>query len=146
MNTLAEIAVAKFTEGYNCSQSVLYACHGKLGLDPGVSLKLACGFGAGIGRCQEVCGALSGGIMALGLRYGRGEGEDTDRTDDTYAKTQKLMDAFKERHGSVLCRELMHGCDLRSEEGRREYTARGLKTTTCVPCIRTVAEAVDGLL
>lgn len=81
MNTLAEIAVAKFTEGYNCSQSVLYACHGRLGLDPSASLKLACGFGDGIGRCQEICGALSGGIMALSLRYGRGEGEDTERTD-----------------------------------------------------------------
>lgn len=56
------------------------------------------------------------------------------------------MSAFKKRHGSVLCRELVHGCDLGTEEGRRSYTAQGLRSSTCVPCIRTVAKTVDGLL
>jgi C_GCAxxG_C_C family probable redox protein len=56
-----DIAVQKFTSGYNCAQSVLSSFSNDLGLDENTPLKIACGFGAGMGRKQEVCGAVSGG-------------------------------------------------------------------------------------
>ncbi len=146
MNTLAETAVAKFLEGYNCSQAVLFACHGRLNMDSNTALKVSCGFGGGMGRCQEVCGALTSGIMALGLRYGRGEGDDLIRTQETYVKTQELIATFKAKQGALCCKDLLEGCDLRTEQGQKQYQTAGLKHATCVPCVRRVGEILDKML
>ena len=73
--TMAQ-ATAKFTSGYNCAQSVLWAFRDEVGLEEDVALKLATGLGAGMGRKQEVCGAVTGGILVLGLRHGRGRADD----------------------------------------------------------------------
>ena len=76
MKTKNEVAMEKFVAGYNCAQSVLYAFGPELGLDGEISLKLATGLGAGMGRRGEVCGAVTGGILALGLKYGRGSRQE----------------------------------------------------------------------
>ncbi len=146
MGTRADAAVAKFAEGYNCAQSVLWAfCEG-LGLDADTALRLACGFGGGMGRRQEVCGAVSGAIMAIGLKHGRGEGEDRAVTDAAYAKVRELMASFQARFGSYVCRDLLDGCDLRTEEGQRSFRERDLLNRTCKVCVATAAEALEGLL
>ena len=72
MSNRTNIAVDKFLSGYNCAQSVLYAFREEIGLGDDMALKIACGLGAGMGRKQEVCGAVTGGILVLGLRHGRG--------------------------------------------------------------------------
>ncbi len=72
MDTFSDAAAAKFSSGYNCAQSVLWAVAPRLNLDGETALKIACGLGAGIGRSQEVCGAVTGGILALGMKFGRG--------------------------------------------------------------------------
>ena len=64
-----EQAVSKFAEGYNCAQSVLFSFCDDLGMDKDKALKIACGFGAGMGRKEEVCGAVTGGIMVIGAKY-----------------------------------------------------------------------------
>ena len=74
MTTKSDVAVEKFLAGYNCAQAVLFSFCDDLVFDKNTALKLACGFGAGMGRRQEVCGAIIGGIIALGLKHGRGEG------------------------------------------------------------------------
>src|SRR5512135_1050051 len=104
--TKSEKAISKFTDGYNCAQSVFYAFCEDLQLDSDIALKMACGFGGGMGRKGEVCGAVTGGIMALGTRYGRGEHEGWTAAETTYARTRKFMSQFAEEHGSCLCREL----------------------------------------
>jgi C_GCAxxG_C_C family probable redox protein len=68
MSARSQKAVEKFLSGYNCAQSVLYSFCDDLRFDGDAALRLACGFGAGMGRKQEVCGAVSGGIIAIGLR------------------------------------------------------------------------------
>lgn len=114
--TKGDIAAEKFADGYNCAQSVLYSFAGELGLDGSAALKIANAFGGGMGRKQEVCGAVSGALMALGLRYGRAEGDGKEKQEATYAKTRELMDAFVAECGTVNCRELLSGCDLLSAE------------------------------
>jgi C_GCAxxG_C_C family probable redox protein len=146
MNSLSENAVAKLLEGYNCAQSVLYASCDQLAFDKDTALRLACGLGAGMGRKEEVCGALTGGIIALGLQNGRGEKGDRSRTETTYAMTRELMGRFEAKHGSCLCRELLGGCDLMTEDGQRYYKANDLLHITCAPCVRTVGAILESLL
>ena len=146
MNSLSENAVPKMLEGYNCAQSVLYACCDRLSFDKDAALRVACGLGAGMGRKEKVCGALTGGILALGLKHGRGEKEDRSRTETTYAKTRELIDRFEAKHGSCICRELLGGCDLMTENGLRYYKANDLLHITCVPCVRTVGGILEHLL
>src|SRR5690348_4462792 len=114
---ISATATAKFLDGYNCAQAVLVANCDRLQLDKNLALRLATGLGAGMAREGEVCGAVTGGILALSLKYGRGEGDDRSKTDDTYARTQAFLAHFKARHASVICRELIH-CDLRTPEGQ----------------------------
>jgi C_GCAxxG_C_C family probable redox protein len=146
MKTKNDVAAEKFLAGYNCAQAVLYAYGPDLGLSGEMALKLATGLGAGMARRGEVCGAVTGGILALGLKYGRGSQQDRSATEQTYQKTLELMAGFEQRHGSCLCRVLLAGCDLRTAEGQRRFKERDLLHTTCVGCVRTVVEALAGIM
>jgi len=146
MNTLSETASEKFLSGYNCAQSVLWTFAQRFNLDADSALKIACGFGAGMGRRQEVCGAVTGGIMALGLKYGRGESQALTATEATYSKTQELMRRFEAVHGTCNCLNLLKGCDLNTEAGRAQFKEQDLKRITCAPCVQTVADILGDLL
>ena len=143
MSTKTEIAAAKFLSGYNCAQAVLYAFRDEADLDEDVALKIATGLGAGMGRKQEVCGAVTGGILVLGLRHGRGSTESRSATEQTYLKTRELMDRFAAKHGSCLCRQLLQGYDLATEEGQRRAKADDMLNKVCRPCVQTVVEILE---
>jgi len=145
MTTSSETASAKFASGYNCAQSVLWTFAPRLGLNTDTALRIACGFGAGMGRRQEVCGAVTGGIMVLSLKYGRGEAQDRTATEETYAKTQELMWRFEAVLGSCNCRQLLAGCDLTTEGGRNEFKERDMLRQRCQPCVRTVCDILEDL-
>lgn len=132
-----------FLQGYNCAQAVSCACAGNCGVPPELVAKLATGFGAGMGRSQETCGAVSGAILTLGLRDGRALGDDRTRTEETYAKVRALQRDFAALHGSCLCRELLSGCDLRTPEGQREFKERGYLRRRCAEYVKTAAALVD---
>ena len=143
MNTATEIATSQFLRGYNCAQAVLYAFRGEAGLSEDLALKIATGLGAGMGRKQEVCGAVTSGILVLGLRHGRGSTGDRSATEQTYRKTRELMDQFAARHGSCLCRELLPDYDLGTEEGLRRAHADDVLNKVCRPCVQTVVEILE---
>ncbi len=145
MKTRSDKATEKFLAGYNCAQSVLWAFADELRMEPETALKIACGFGAGMARRQETCGAVAGGIMVLGLRHGRGEGQDRAATEDTYARTQELMRRFEDDHGTCACRALLGGCDLTTDEGRKLFKDRDLLNATCKPCVRTVVAILEDM-
>lgn len=142
--TPADAAEALFLQGYNCAQAVAHAGARDGGAAPELLVKLATGFGAGMARQQEVCGAVSGGILALSLRHGRALGDDKARTAETYATVQTLMQGFTARHGSCLCRELLGGCDLKTEAGQREFQEKGYLRGRCAGYVRTATELVAG--
>jgi len=146
MKTKSDIAEEKFLEGYNCAQAVLYAFSDALQIDKNQALKLACGFGAGMARKQEVCGAVSGGILAIGFKHGRGEGQDRTATEETYRRTRELMARFESAHGSCLCRALLNGCDINTPAGQQTFKESDLLRKTCVPCVRTVAQALEEII
>jgi C_GCAxxG_C_C family probable redox protein len=138
-----QLAVDKFAEGYNCAQSVMFAFCDECGLSEDAALKVSCGFGAGMGRKQEVCGAVAGGIMVLGLRHGRGAQESRSVTEALYTMTREFMDGFAVRNGSYLCRDLLAGYELTSEEGQRRFKEQGLLEKVCKPCVRSAAELLQ---
>jgi C_GCAxxG_C_C family probable redox protein len=142
----SEIAVDKFLNGYNCAQAVLYSFCDYLNLDKDTAMKLSCGFGAGMSRKEEVCGAVSGGIMVIGMIYGRGESQDRSLTEQTYQVTREFMDKFSERQGTFICRRLLGGCELTTPEGQREFKEKDLLNKVCKECVRAVVEIIEDII
>lgn len=118
MSAEADMAEEKFLSGYNCAQAILYTFAPKYGLDPDMALKLATGLGGGMCRRGEVCGAVSGGIVALGLKFGRGTQQDRSATEQTYDLAGELMSRFEKRCGSYLCRVLLENATCAPPKAR----------------------------
>lgn len=111
LNTLdpkmyGEKAEKLFTEGYNCAQAVVYAFNDILELDDKMILSLSSSFGGGMGRLREVCGAVTGAFMVLGVLYGYSDVNASDKGDH-YSRIQEFANRFKEDNGSIICRELL---------------------------------------
>lgn len=102
-----EEAKRLFLNGYNCAQAVFLAFSKELGLDDKTALKLSSGFGGGMGRLREVCGAVSAMFMVLGLKYGSDNPSDHAAKAQLYARVQELARRFKEENGSIICWELL---------------------------------------
>ena len=141
-----EIAIAQFLDGFNCAQSVFYSFCDDLQFDKDTALKLSCGFGAGMARKEEVCGAISGGIMVIGIKYGRGENQDRVLTEQTYQKTRELLERFVEKHDTYICRTLLAGCELTTVEGQQEFKDKDLLNKVCRQCVGSVVEIVEEII
>ncbi len=137
-----EVASKKFKEGYNCAQSVIYSYADDLHIPPDVALKISNGFGAGMGRKQEVCGAIAGGIMVLSLKHGRGDNEDRQKQEVTYAKVRDLMDRFQMKHGAVSCRRLLDECELMTPEGQARFKSERM-SARCGRYVSSVMEILE---
>ena len=107
MKDRSEEAKKNFLAGMNCAQAVLCAFADRCGLDRETALKLASGFGGGIARQREVCGAITGMCMAADLIRGPGEISDKAAKDEHYDFIRGLCDAFRDETGSIICRELL---------------------------------------
>ena len=106
--TRREAAMENFRKGYNCSQSIVLAFEDMLPVDKNLLSKLSSSFGGGMGRLREVCGSVSGMFMVAGLLYGY-EGPETGEVKaEHYARIQELAHRFEEKHGSIVCRELLN--------------------------------------
>jgi len=143
--TPADRAVCFFAGGANCAQAVLAAFGSDAGLSHELCLSLAAGFGGGIGRTAGPCGAVTGAIMALGLREGNFSLEDQEAKAQLYASVRLFMERFAARQGSCLCRELL-GCDISTVEGWELARAQNLHTTRCTNIVRDAADLLTGML
>ena len=104
--TRAEQAAKLFCEGYNCAQAVAVAFCDLTGLTPEQAAKMASPFGGGFGRQREVCGAVSGMCMVYGMLYGY-EVPNADIQLEVYADVQAMCGQFREKVGSIICREIL---------------------------------------
>ncbi|WP_027339474.1 C-GCAxxG-C-C family protein [Halonatronum saccharophilum] len=120
----SEVGVNKFREGYNCAQSLIFSYSDKVNISKDLALRLANGFGGGMGRKQEVCGAVSGGILVLSLLYGRGESEDKEKQEEAYSKVRELIDKFEDKYGTINCKKLLDGCSLLTPEGQEVFKSK----------------------
>jgi C_GCAxxG_C_C family probable redox protein len=145
MKNRSDAAVAMMAAGCNCAQSTLAVFCADLNFDMEKALKLASGFGAGMGREQEVCGAVTGAIMVIGLKHGPAEAGDKPAKETAYRLTRALMTRFESEFGSCLCRDLL-GCDLQTDEGQRKYKEDGLAEKRCRPCVAGAVRILEELL
>ena len=140
-----ERAVSCFREGFNCSQAVFSTYGPQLGLDRELALKVTGPFGAGMARMGQVCGAVTGSFMVIGLIRGRTRAEDEETREKAYRLVHEFVDQFTARNGSILCRELL-GCDLSTEEGQALAEERNLFDTLCPKFIQDAAEIMEQFL
>ena len=89
-------------------------------------------------RKQEVCGAISGSTLTLGLLYGRGENEHEEKHEYTYDRVRDFMARFEALHGSITCRKLLDDLDLNTSEGQELFKSENRRET----CANYVADAV----
>jgi C_GCAxxG_C_C family probable redox protein len=146
MPNRSEMATAMMAAGWSCAQSVLGVFCADLGLDRETALKLASGFGAGMARKQEVCGAVTGGIMAIGLKHGKASAEDKEAKEQVYRLTRELMADFEAEFGSCLCRKLLAGYDMSTAAGQAKYKEDGLAEKVCRPCVRGAVRILEEIL
>ena len=141
----SETAIKKFEEGYNCAQSVLSTYSEKLNISKDLALKLASGFGAGMGRKQEVCGGISGAIMVLNFLYGRGENDDKEIQDLNYFKVRELIDKFTSKFNTINCKELLDGCNLLDSEGQELFKSKNL-IEKCHDYVGSITKILDEII
>ena len=107
MSERSERAVALFKAGASCSQAVVAAFADRIGMDEAAAMRMASGFGGGIGRMREVCGVMCGLTMLAGMRRGNAAPEDAEGKKAVYALVQELAAAFRAEFGSIICRQLL---------------------------------------
>jgi C_GCAxxG_C_C family probable redox protein len=142
----SEKAIEYFRNKFNCSQSVLTAFAADYGLSENDSLKISCAFGGGMGRQQYTCGALTGALMVLGLKYGKALNDPEEKKQYTYGKTRELFTEFKKLNGSVNCRELLDGLDLNDPDDHKKIIDRRLFDVKCEKCVADAAAITEKLL
>ena len=140
-----EIAIDTFKSGLNCAQSVLKAFSDDLNFDDHLALRMACGFGAGMGRLQETCGAVTGSFMVLGIFNCTKHPDNKDRKEKTYAMIQRFTDKFIAIHSTTNCKSLLN-CDLRTEKGRQYAHDRQLYEIVCEKCISDSLRIINELI
>ena len=141
-----KIAEELFLKGYNCAQSVLMAFGDITGLDDDTAAKLASSFGGGIGRMREVCGAVSGAAMVLGLVKGCSDPDDREAKKAHYALVRGFADRFRELNGSIICRELLSGVQTTPGGDPETRTAEYYKKRPCPDLVSQAAEILDNML
>ena len=112
---------------YNCAQSVLAAYADDFGLDKEKALQTAVGFGGGMGRHQDVCGAVSGAIMVLGLASEFKEEDRRPKINEVYARVFSFIEDFKAKYNCIDCLDLLDGCDLKIEEGQKRFRENNMR-------------------
>lgn len=118
-NDPVQLSKDYFTSGFGCAESVLKAIAEAKGIKSDLIPRIASGFCGGIARTGGMCGAVTGGIMALNIIYGRDNAKQSKELN--YQKVQEFVQAFKLRYGSMNCSELT-GCDLSTEKGREQFS------------------------
>ena len=139
-----EIASELFSKRYYCSQAVLAAFADELGMTKEQALKVGACFGGGMCKA-EVCGACTGALMALGLKYGMYRDGDLDSKQRANSYTVRFLDEFSRLNGSYICRELL-GCDISTDEGKAYARAKGLFATECPKMIESAVLIAEKLI
>lgn len=140
LSKYSERAVELFMEGKNCSQAVFTAFATDLGLTEEMALAVSAGLGGGVGRMREVCGAVSGASMVVGLKnpqFSKGE---------VYEKVRLIADEFQKTNPSIVCKELLGLSQPESSSNPEARTTEYYKKRPCVKIVEDAAKATEKIL
>ena len=143
MSKHSDYAKELFKRGYNCSQSVLVAFCDETGLDIEDALKISSSFGGGMGRLREVCGAVSGMFMVVGMKYGYTDPTDKQKKSEHYNLIQSLAKQFEQSNQSIICRDLLKINSKHDVPIREDRTEAYYKTRPCAELVEYAAQILD---
>jgi len=135
-----------FRDKFNCSQAVFTVFGTEFGLSENNCLKIGCAFGAGMGRKQFTCGAVTGALMAIGLKYGKASGDSEDKKQETYLKTREFFTEFNNIHGSTVCRELLKGLDMNDPDDYKKIIDQDLFGIQCEKYVGDAVRIVEKII
>ncbi len=145
MSERSDKALDLFKEGQFCSQAVLSAFCDSIDITPEMALKIASGFGGGMGRMGEVCGAVTGAFLALGLYTWQGPTATTAEKNKINDRVRDFTARFKEQYGSIVCRDLL-GCDIGQPEGHQEAIDKSVFVSVCRPVVQDAVRILEDML
>ena len=144
--TRKEKAVDLFKQQFNCSQAVFAAFRQADRLDEETALKLATVFGAGVACTGSgLCGAVSGALMALSMKHGRGSLKSVEAKARTYELGQRFMSEFKQENGSCVCEQIL-GFNIGTPENLERARAMRLFETRCLEVVNSAATILEAML
>lgn len=142
-----EIAKGYFLQGYNCAQAVAMAYDDIIGIDKDTIAKLVSGYGGGMGRMREVCGAVSGAVFVISNVHGYSDASDKEAKMALYTIIQQFGEKFKDANGSIICRELLElnkkGFDSPTPS---ERTAEYYKKRPCSELVEISASILEDFI
>ena len=138
-------AVAAFKSGFSCSQAICTTYFQSYGVDRVTARKVSCGFGAGIARSGNICGAVSGAIMVIGLQYGMAKSGDLNAKEKTYQAVTEFLREFTQRNGATDCTRLI-GYNLADPSQLEMAKEKKVVMTRCPKFVKDAAEILDGIL
>lgn len=141
----AEKAINCFSNGFNCAQAVLTAFSDDFLCPKKVALQISGAFGSGMGQLGETCGAVTGALMVLGLKYGKYKQDDTTSKDRTYANVKRFNDAFIYSFGSIKCSELIE-YNLSKPEELTKAREAGVFQCICPKLIERAVNILESLV
>lgn len=138
-------ALNYYSNGYNCAQSVVVSFTDLLKIDEEVALKMSSGFGGGMGRMQETCGAVTGAFMVIGYLRGKYQQGDDEAKELTNRLIQEFSRRFVEANGTINCKALIE-FDLNTEEGRQQADEANIFNTKCSDLLKKSVELLEEIL
>ena len=142
--TTADESLENFKNGRSCAQSILSTFGQDYFKNPEDAARLAAGFEAGISFKGEVCGAVSGAIMAIGLKYGHSTAQEEISKERLYKLVKEFLNEFEKKCGSTICNKLLN-IDISTQEGIDHAIKNDLFNTVCVKAIKTSSEILDNI-
>lgn len=143
--TRADEAAATFAEGFACSQAVCSAFAEDFGIKKETALRLSCALGGGMSHTGNACGAVTGALMVIGMKYGMTKAEDRKAKEKTYAVAHEFITEFLRRNHSINCTELA-GCNLSDPKELARARETNVFRTKCSKYVRDSCEILEKIL
>jgi len=135
-----------FLAGYNCAQAVFCAFCDETGLPLDDAARMASSFGGGMGRLREVCGTVSGALLALGILRGYADPADPEAKKAHYRLVQEYARRFREENGTIICRELLRDVPVTPGDIPEARTPEFYARRPCLRLAGQAAQILDALL
>jgi C_GCAxxG_C_C family probable redox protein len=139
------LATTSFKNGYNCSQSVFSTFSSDFGLEKTQAYRVAAAFGGGMGRRGATCGAVTGALMVIGLKYGAVDAADKAAREKAYGMVNEFAEKFQARNDTLICNELL-GVDISTTAGREFARKEGRFDSLCSKYVSDAVEILEEII